>query len=132
VRPPSAGNVTLPGVGHLGYDGDGNALAVSSVPAEYVPNKKADVLELDMGDGVILYDDASSLVHHLSPSASVIWQLCRGDASVGTLAGEIAEELHQDPDRMRTEISVLLAELDALGLVEDAPVSGGSEERSLR
>jgi PqqD family protein of HPr-rel-A system len=112
-------------VGHLGYDGDGNALAVSSVPAEYVPNKKADVLELDMGDGVILYDDASSLVHHLSPSASVIWQLCRGDASVGTLAGEIADELHQDPDRMRTEISVLLAELDALGLVEDAPVSGG-------
>jgi PqqD family protein of HPr-rel-A system len=113
-------------MGHPDYDDDGNALVVSSVPAGYVPSKKADVLELDMGDGVILYDDASSLVHHLSPTASVIWQLCRGDASVGTIAGEVAEELRQDPDRVRNEISVLLAELDALGLVEDASSPAGS------
>jgi PqqD family protein of HPr-rel-A system len=115
-------------VGHSSYDGNGNASAVSTVPAAYVPTKRADVLELDMGDGVILYDDTSSLVHHLSPSASVIWQLCRGDASLGTLADEIAEELRQDPDRVRTELSALLAELDALGLIEDAQVSEGSDQ----
>lgn len=108
------------GVGHSSYDDEVGSTVIAAVPAEYLPQKKAGVLELDMGDGVILYDDASSLVHHLSPSASVIWQLCRGDASVGTLAGEIAEELHQDLDRVRVEVSALLAELDALGLVEDA------------
>jgi hypothetical protein len=96
-----------------------------SVTDGYVPRKKADVLELDMGDGVILYDDSSSLVHHLSPSASIVWQLCGGDASVGTLVGEIAEELHQDPDRVRADVSELLAELDALGLVEDSSILGG-------
>jgi PqqD family protein of HPr-rel-A system len=124
-RPPDPATVSLSGVGHSSYDGNGNASAVSTVPAGYVPTKRTDVLELDMGDGVILYDDESSLVHHLSPSASLIWQLCRGDASVETLTGEIAEELHQDPDRVRSDVSVMLAELDALGLVEDASLLGG-------
>jgi Coenzyme PQQ synthesis protein D (PqqD) len=115
-------------VGHPGYDEEIDAQAVPSVPAEYVPRKKAEVLELDMGDGVILYDDTSSLVHHLSPSASIVWQLCQGEASVRTLALEIADELFQDPEQVRTDVSVLLAELDALGLVDDASTSSGSDE----
>src|SRR3989304_5956242 len=57
-----------------------------TVPPEYTPAKRANVLELDMGDGLILYNHDSSLVHHLNPSAALLWQLCDGDASVARLA----------------------------------------------
>jgi len=90
------------------------------VPDCYVPRKRTGVLELDLGDGVILYDDSSTLVHHLSPSASVIWQLCQGDASVETLATEVAEELGHEREQVLADITALVAELDALGLVDDA------------
>jgi PqqD family protein of HPr-rel-A system len=107
-------------VGRSDYDESG---AEPSVPGSFVPRKRADVLELDLGDGVILYDDSSTLVHHLSPSASVIWQLCQGDASVETLATEVAEELGHERDQVLADITALVAELDALGLVEDATVA---------
>ena len=73
----------------------------------------------DMGDGVVLYDGDSRLVHHLNPTASVVWQLADGDASVDQLATEIADELSLDLGSTREQVSGLVAELDALGLVED-------------
>lgn len=90
-----------------------------TVPMSYVPRKRADVLELDMGDGFILYNHDSSLVHHLNPSASVIWQLCDGEATVEELGKEVAEEYGLDVAKTRQELATLLSELDALGLVED-------------
>jgi PqqD family protein of HPr-rel-A system len=86
----------------------------------YVPRKRSDLLELDMGDGIILYDDSSSLVHHLNPSASIIWQLFDGEADASTLATETSEELGFPLDQARADIAALITELEALGLVEDA------------
>ena len=98
--------------------GDGTAEVVI-VSAGYSPLKRADVLELDMGDGVVLYDSESSLIHHLNPSASILWHLSDGDASVEQLAVEVAEELRLDPTEVRGQLVGLVAELDALGLVQD-------------
>jgi PqqD family protein of HPr-rel-A system len=105
---------------HLGGDVTAGVLAV---PDDYVPRKRTDVLELDMGDGVVLYDPASSFVHHLNPSASVLWHLADGDASVARLATEMSEELRLDPIETRAQLVGLVAELDALGLVEDGRLS---------
>jgi PqqD family protein of HPr-rel-A system len=91
-----------------------------TVPHSYRPRKAGDVLELDMGDGLILYNHDSSLVHHLNPSAGVLWHLCEGDASVGELGREVAEEYGLDTPTVQGEIAAWVAELDALGLIEDA------------
>ena len=90
-----------------------------TVPAEYRPAKVAEVLELDMGDGLILFNHDSSLVHHLNPSAALIWQLCNGEASVGQLAGEIAEEYELGGDEVFEQVASVIAEFDALDLVQD-------------
>lgn len=91
-----------------------------SVPQDYIPIKRAEILELDMGDGFIVYNHESNLVHHLNPSASIMWQLCDGDVTVGDLALEIAEEYQLDQERVRHEVAGLIGELDTLGLVENA------------
>ena len=71
-----------------------------------------------MGDGVILYDDGSSQVHHLSPSASIVWRLCRGEADVGQLAADIAEAYGLDPAESQAQLTATIAEVEALGLGE--------------
>lgn len=91
-----------------------------SVPPDYAPRRRSDVLELDMGDGSILYNHDSSLVHHLNPSAAVVWQLCDGRATVAALSADIAGEYRLPLKQVQAEVAGLVAELDALGLVEDA------------
>lgn len=114
---------------HTDAGGAGGASSGGAVvvPLEYVPRKAADVLELDMGDGVILYNHDSNLVHHLNPSAAILWQLCDGDASVEQLGREVAEEYGLDTSKVQGEIAGLIAELDALGLVEDATAAPSAE-----
>ena len=103
--------------GSRSSDGATETLVVS---VDYIPRKRADVLELDMGDGVVLYDPSSRLVHHLNPSASLLWHLAEGDASVGQLARETSEELNLDSIVMHDQFTELVAEMDALGLLDDA------------
>jgi Coenzyme PQQ synthesis protein D (PqqD) len=91
-----------------------------TVPLTYRPRRAADVFELDMGDGMILYNHDSSLVHHLNGSATILWHLCSGDASVAQLGREVAEEYRLEVATIQQEIAALVAEVDALGLVEDA------------
>ena len=98
-----------------------------AVPPEYRPRKRSDVLELDMGDGFILYNHDSSLVHHLTPTAALVWQVLDGVATVERLASEIADEYGLPVDNVAMQLSSLIAELDAMGLVEDASPEAPAE-----
>lgn len=98
------------------------------VPADYRPRKCADVLELDMGDGAILYDNEARLVHHLNPSATLVWQLCDGSGTTQELARDIAGEFGLDEGTVFDQVTAVIAELDALGLVEDASSSRHDED----
>ena len=98
----------------------------------YLPRKRGDVLALDMGDGVILYNHDSSLVHHLNQSASIVWHLCDGDADGSQLATEIAEEYGLDRAEVAAHIENVIQELDALGLIEDASDPQGRDAPSER
>jgi hypothetical protein len=99
---------------------DDVARARVTVPDGYRPRRREGVLDIDMGDGFILFDDASSLVHHLNPSATLIWQLCDGTGSVADLARDIAAEYELDEPTIRGQVADVIAEFDALELVEDA------------
>jgi hypothetical protein len=112
------------------HEGEGGEpSAPMTVHRQYRPAKAADVLELDMGDGLILYNHDSSLVHHLNPSAALVWHLCDGQATVGDLAREIAEEYGLPGSEVEVQVASVIAEFDALDLVEDAgrpsPDGGG-------
>jgi PqqD family protein of HPr-rel-A system len=110
----------LPLVNGDGVSNDGTEAAPLVVAPEYRPRKSLEVLELDMGDGVILYNHAADLVHHLNPSAAIVWQICDGEATIEHLAAEIAGEYGRDADEVQGQLTTLIAELETLGLVEDA------------
>jgi hypothetical protein len=89
--------------------GEGTALILTA-GRDSAPRKSDDVLELDMGDGIVLYDPAVRLVHHLNPSASVVWQLLDGRVNLGQLTDEISEELRREPAQVRDQIEGLVAD----------------------
>jgi PqqD family protein of HPr-rel-A system len=90
------------------------------IPRDYVPRKCADVLDLDMGDGLVLFNRGSSVVHHLNGSAALVWQLCDGVGTVGELSEDVAAEFGLEPSVVQWQIGQLIGEFEALGLVEDA------------
>jgi PqqD family protein of HPr-rel-A system len=95
-----------------------------SLPPDFLAIRAADVLELDMEDGLIVYDRGSSLVHHLNPSARIVWHLCDGSTTIGQLATDIAEQYGLESEQVTAQVSGLVAELEALGLVEEADPDG--------
>lgn len=109
---------THPG-GHRA-EGAAGGRVMMSVPDTYRPSKRPEVLELDGGHGLILYNHDSSLVHHLNPSAALVWRRCDGNASVRDLAGYIAGKHGLRVSEVLQQVSEVIAEFEALDLVENS------------
>jgi hypothetical protein len=98
--------------------------AREGLPPAYIPRRRGDVLELDLGDGLIIYDRDASLVHHLNPSAALVWRMCEGESSVGELVEDLVDVLGLSLDEVNAQVPELLRELDELALTEDASADG--------
>jgi coenzyme PQQ synthesis protein D (PqqD) len=95
------------------------------VPPTFVPRTRPHVLELDLEDGVILYDPDPSLVHHLNPSAAEIWWRCDGRRPVTSIETDLAETYGVPIDQMRKEVRPAITRFESLGLVEDVSIEEG-------
>jgi coenzyme PQQ synthesis protein D (PqqD) len=98
--------------------------ASEGITASYAPRRRGGVLEIDLGDGLIIYDRDANLVHHLNPSAATVWRMCEGRRTVGELVQAIVEGVGASPHEVNAQVTDLLRELHELGLTEDA---SGSE-----
>lgn len=86
----------------------------------YVPRRRGNLLEMDLGDGLIIYDRDRSLVHRLNPSAALVWRMCEGRSSVSELVQDIVKEVGSSHREVNAQVGELLRELSELGLTEDA------------
>jgi hypothetical protein len=54
--------------------------------------RRAEALEVNEAeDGLVVYDPAHDMVHHLNPSAAMIFDLCDGTRDVGAIAEILGE-----------------------------------------
>jgi hypothetical protein len=59
--------------------------------------RRADALEVnEADDGLVIYDPAHDMVHHLNPSASMIFDLCDGTRDAQSIAHILAEAYDLD------------------------------------
>jgi PqqD family protein of HPr-rel-A system len=71
-------------------------------------------------DGLVVYDPRRDLVHHLNPTAAVIFDLCDGTRDVAAIASTLAEVFGLDaPPLAETQAGV--AELAEQGLIAHGP-----------
>jgi PqqD family protein of HPr-rel-A system len=71
-------------------------------------------------DGLVVYDPARDLVHHLNPTAAVIFDLCDGTRDAAAIAATLAEVFGLDSPP-KEAVRAGLAELAEQGLIAHEP-----------
>jgi PqqD family protein of HPr-rel-A system len=65
----------------------------------------------------VIYDDVSGELHHLNPSATIVFGLLDGSATVRELAADVAGAFGIPTDDVEPEIRVLVRRFRTLGLL---------------
>jgi coenzyme PQQ synthesis protein D (PqqD) len=91
----------------------------SSPPVPGKPRRLESLEVNEADDGLVVYDPARDQVHHLNPSAAVIFDLCDGSRSVEDIAAVLAD-VYALPGPPVAEARAGLEELIERGLVHEA------------
>jgi hypothetical protein len=84
---------------------------------EGVPRKVESLEVNEADDGLVVYDAAHDQVHHLNPSAALIFDLCDGIREVDEIAATVAEVFRLD-ELPLAETRTGLDDLEARGLIQ--------------
>jgi len=79
-------------------------------------------VELD-GEAVI-YDDSSGELHHLNPTATIVFGLLDGTATIRELSSDIAKAFGMPPEEIEPQLRSLLRRFRKAGLLEPATNGG--------
>src|SRR5204862_402972 len=90
-------------------------MPASRLPA--TPQKRRDrLIEVDLGDEVLLYDERTNHAHALNPTAAVIWRALDGRASSEDLAKSVGGDLNAA--QRRQLIALTLDDLSSRDLLD--------------
>ena len=73
-------------------------------------------IELD-GEAVVL-DEARNRLHHLNPTATLVWSCFDGVGTIEDIAADLADAFESSEDDMHLDVLTLARELGAEGLLE--------------
>jgi PqqD family protein of HPr-rel-A system len=82
------------------------------------PRVRDDVAVVEIDGELVVYDERNGELHHLNPSASLVFQLLDGTATMRELAGEIARTADASPERVEAEIRMVQRYLRRAGLLD--------------
>jgi PqqD family protein of HPr-rel-A system len=80
------------------------------------------VVELD-GEAVV-YDDETGDLHHLNPTATLVFSLCDGTGTAHELAVDVAQAYGEPVDDIERQIRSLLRRFRRAGLLRDTENRG--------
>jgi PqqD family protein of HPr-rel-A system len=73
------------------------------------------VVELD-GEAVI-YDEETSDLHHLNPTATIVFGLCDGSATIADISTDISEAFGVPVEEVRGQVRTLIRQLRRANLL---------------
>ena len=80
------------------------------------------VVELD-GEAVI-YDEDSGDLHHLNPTATIVFGLCDGTATMKELSADISEAFGVPESEIETQVRTLVRQFRKAQLLEPSSSNG--------
>jgi PqqD family protein of HPr-rel-A system len=85
------------------------------------PKVRTDLTFVQIDHEAILYDPESVRLHHLNPSAALIFQLCDGSGTVEELARDIAEELGLPENDILQQVQQVVGHFEHSGILDGQP-----------
>jgi PqqD family protein of HPr-rel-A system len=87
------------------------------------PKVRADLTVVELDGEAVIYDEASGELHHLNPSATLIFDLLDGTATMRELAGDVADAFGLPAEEVESQIRILVRRFRTLGLLNGATAS---------
>lgn len=82
------------------------------------PKVREDLAVVELDGEAVVYDEESGDLHHLNPTATIVFSLCDGTSTVKELAGEISRAFEVSADKVEQQVRGLLREFRKVGLLE--------------
>lgn len=81
------------------------------------PAVRQDVVVVELDGEAVIYDESNGHIHHLNPTATIVFNLFDGTATVKELAGLIAGEYDIAAIDVERQIRSLIRDFRAAGLI---------------
>jgi hypothetical protein len=85
------------------------------------PKTRSELGVVEVGDELVVFDPAAELVHHLNPSAALVFGLCDGTATMRETSVELAAATGRPQDEVERDVRALVRELRRAELLERKP-----------
>jgi hypothetical protein len=85
------------------------------------PKVRDDLVVVDIDGEAVVYDPADVLLHHLNPTATVVFKLCDGSGTVRELSEDIAEVLDMSMDKVLRQVRRVVTQFKRAGLLDGHP-----------
>ena len=85
------------------------------------PKVRADLAVVEVEGEAIVYDDRGKKLHHLNPTATIVFGLCDGRSTIPELSGDIAEAFGLAPQDVERQVRALLRQFREQEFLEPQP-----------
>jgi PqqD family protein of HPr-rel-A system len=86
------------------------------------PRVRKDLTVVELDGEAVVYDERNGDMHHLNPTATLVFGLCDGTATGRELAHDIAAAYGQPVDEVVQQVQALLRQFRKAKLVETASI----------
>ena len=87
------------------------------------PLPRADLVYAELDGETVVYDRRTRTLHHLNPTATIVWAHCDGRHTVDAIIDAIVRTRHADQDAIRTDVIALVERLTDATLLVDASLT---------
>jgi hypothetical protein len=85
------------------------------------PKVRADLAVVEVEGEAIIYDDGGKKLHHLNPTATIVFGLCDGRSTIPELSSDIAEAFGLPAPDVERQVRALLREFRRQEFLEPQP-----------
>jgi hypothetical protein len=82
------------------------------------PRAKASLEVAELDDGTVVYDPGNNGLHHLNPSAALVFSLCDGTATIAEMSEAISDVYGVPGEEVELQVRALIADLRRDGVLE--------------
>jgi hypothetical protein len=87
------------------------------------PRVRDDLAVVELEGEAVIYDEVGENLHHLNPTATIIFSLCDGSATIIELAEDVSEAFSIPRDQVERQIRDIVHEFKEAGLLEERRAS---------
>ena len=96
------------------------------------PKARDDLTVVELDGEAVIYDEATTELHHLNPTATIVFRLCDGASTMHQMSVDIADAFGVPVEEVEPQVRGLIRRFRKVGLLEGAQRSGYASDRTER